>query len=422
MYNNKTYTAEILAVGTELLLGNTVNTNARDISRVLSELGINVYHHTVVGDNPGRLKKAARIAIERADIIIATGGLGPTHDDITKETLAELFGKKMVFNEEVATKIRNFFKKRLHNVVMTENNLRQAEFPEDSIILENDVGTAPGCILEVNDKCVIMIPGPPRECRGMLKTGVKPYLQKLSQSKLHSHTIHIFGLGESVVEEKLRDLMQKLSNPTLAPYAQDGEVLLRVTAKAASKEEADIMMAPIIETVKKTLGDKIYGIDSGSLEKTAAILLAQQKLTIATVESCTGGLVSKRLTDIPGISIVYPGGFIAYSNESKTALLDIEPNLIKEKGSISRDVAIEMANSARKKLGADIGVAVTGVAGPGKSESGLEVGTVFVALSTTEKTYCRSLRLFHDRDRIRISAASHAFDMVRRHLTGLEVE
>jgi len=314
MYNNKTYTAEILAVGTELLLGNTVNTNAKDISRVLSELGINVYHHTVVGDNPERLKKAAQIAIERADIIIATGGLGPTHDDITKETLAELFGKKMVFNEDVANKIRNFFKKRLHYVVMTDNNFRQAEFPEDSIILENDVGTAPGCVMEVNDKYIIMIPGPPRECRSMLKTGVIPYLTKLSNSQLYSHNLHIFGQGESVVEAKLRDLMQKLTNPTLAPYAQDGEMMLRVTAKAGSKEKADAMIAPIIKIVQDTLGDVIYGIDTGSLENTAAMLLEENKMTIAIAESCTGGLISKRLTDIPGVSKIFNGSFIVYSN------------------------------------------------------------------------------------------------------------
>ena len=418
---SRPYTAEIIAVGTELLLGQVVNTNARDISQMLSELGINVYYHTVVGDNATRLKQAVEIALSRSDIIIATGGLGPTHDDITKQTLAEMFGKKMIFNEDVANKIREFFKKRLHNVQMTDNNFRQAEFPEGSVIFENEVGTAPGCAFEADDKFLIMIPGPPRECRSMLKTGVMPYLQKLSHSELHSHNIHIFGLGESVVESKLRDLMQSLTNPTLAPYAQDGELMLRVTAKASSKEDADAMMTPILEKVQETLGDIIYGIDTGSLENTVALLLAEYGKTIATAESCTGGLVSKRLTDIPGISAVYKGGFAVYSDSSKIALLDIDEDLLKEKGAISRDAALAMADSARKKLKADIGISVTGIAGPDTDESGAEVGTMFVALTTKDASYCRSLHLFLDRDRIRISAASHALDMVRRYLTGLEV-
>ena len=422
MQNNKTYTAEILAVGTELLLGNTVNTNARDVSQALSELGINVFHHTVVGDNPGRLKKAAQIAAERADIIIATGGLGPTHDDITKDVLAEVFDKKMIFNEEVAAKIRDFFEKRLNNAKMTDNNYRQAIFPEGSLILENEVGTAPGCAFEAQGKHILMIPGPPRECRSMLRTGVIPYLLKLSNSKLHSHNIHVFGQGESVVEDMLRDLMQKLSNPTLAPYAQDGEMMLRVTAKATSKDEADAMMAPIIKTVQDTLGDVIYGIDTDSLENTVAMLLKEQNKTICTAESCTGGLVSKRLTDIPGISKVFLGGFTVYSNYSKTTVLGIDETLIKNKGAISKEVALAMADNARIKLGADIGISVTGAAGPDSDESGVEVGTVFIALTTKNDSFCRSVKIFRDRDRIRISAASHALDMVRRYLTALEVE
>ena len=266
-----------------------------------------------------------------------------------------------------------------------------------------------------------MIPGPPRECRSMLRTGVMPYLLKLSNSELHSHNIHIFGLGESVVEDKLRELMQKSINPTLAPYAQDGEMMLRVTAKATSKDEADAMMAPMIKIIKETLGDIIYGIDTDSLENTVAKLLEENNKTIATAESCTGGLISKRLTDIPGISKVYMGGFIVYNDYKKTTLLDIDEKLIKEKGAICADVAITMANNARIKLNTDFGISVTGVAGPDTNESGLDIGTVFIALSTKDESFCRSLKLFHDRDRIRISAASHALDMVRRYLTGLTV-
>ena len=280
--------AEIIAVGTELLLGNTVNSDAQDVSLVLSEMGINVFFHTVVGDNPERLKQAVDIAKNRADIIITTGGLGPTYDDLTKQTLAEAFGRKLIFHADVAEQIREYFEKRLHGMKMTENNFRQAEFPEGSVILPNSVGTAPGCAFEAGGKHVLMLPGPPRECRVMLQSGVMPYLKKLSDSEIRSHNIHIFGLGESVVEDMLRDLMENLRNPTLAPYAKDGEVLLRVTAKAGSQEEADNLMAPVLSRVRETLGDVIYGIDTDSLENTVAGLLSEHGLTIATAESCTG--------------------------------------------------------------------------------------------------------------------------------------
>jgi len=409
-----TYTAEIIAVGTELLLGGTVNTDAQDVSRLLSELGINVFFHTVVGDNPERMKAAVEIAKSRADIIITTGGLGPTFDDVTKQTLAEAFGKKLIFNEEVADKIRGFFKKRLPHMNMTENNLRQAELPEGCIIFDNGVGTAPGCAFEADGKHVLMLPGPPRECRTMLKACVEPYLKKLSESEIHSRNIHIFGLGESAVEEKLRPLMESLKNPTLAPYAKDGEVMLRLTAKAASKQDADELMAPILSEVREALGDIIYGVDTDSLENTVICLLREQGLTLATAESCTGGLLSKRLTDIPGASKVYLGGVVAYSEQSKTELLGVEPELIREFGVVSREVALAMAEGVRLKLGADIGIGITGIAGPESDSSGLEPGTVFVALVTEDTSICNHPKLFYDRERIRIGAASNALDMIRR--------
>ena len=415
------YCAELIAVGTELLLGRIVNTDAQDVSRALSELGINSYYQTVVGDNAERLTQAVEIAKARADIIITIGGLGPTIDDITKQTLAAAFGKRMVFNESVGQKIRDFFAKRLNNVAMTDNNFRQAEFPEGAVIFNNEVGTAPGCAFEKDGKHVIMLPGPPRECRAMLRSGVVPYLMKLSCSELHSHNIHVFGLGESAVEAKLRDLMEKLDNPTLAPYAQDGEVLLRLTAKAASKDEADKLMEPVLRTVCDTLGDIVYGVDTGSLENTVAGLLGSRGMTLASAESCTGGLVAKRLTDIPGASKFFKGGVVAYDTHSKAELLGVGGSLLREKGVISREVALAMADGARIRFGADIGVSVTGLAGPGGDTADLEIGAVFAALTTKEQSFCRSLRLFHDRDRIRISAASNVLDMVRRFLTGLEI-
>jgi nicotinamide-nucleotide amidase len=278
------YTAEIIGVGTELLLGNIANTDAQDVSKALSEIGINVYFHTVVGDNPERLKQAVAIARKRADIIITTGGLGPTCDDLTKQTLAEAFGKKLVFNENEAAKIRDFFESRLHNMKMTENNLQQAYLPEDCVIFDNGVGTAPGCAFKSGGTHVLMLPGPPKECREMLEHCAMPYLKKLSDAEIHSHNIHVFGQGESAVEAQLVDMMNALENPTLAPYAKDSEVLLRLTAKAASKEEADNMMAPVLEKVQSILGDIIYGIDTDSLENTVIGLLKEQHKTLAVAE------------------------------------------------------------------------------------------------------------------------------------------
>ena len=415
------YTAEIIAVGTELLLGGTVNTDAQDVSRLLSELGINVFFHTVVGDNPERLKQAVEIAKSRADIIITTGGLGPTYDDLTKQTLSEAFGKKLIFNEDVANHIREFFEKRLHNMTMTDNNLRQAELPEGCVVFDNSVGTAPGCAFEAGGKHVLMLPGPPGECRAMLKSGVAPYLKNLSEEEIHSHNIHIFGLGESAVEEKLRSLMENLRNPTLAPYAKAGEVMLRLTAKAGSKQEAESLMAPVLAQVRETLGDIIYGIDAGSLENTVIGLLADCGLRLATAESCTGGLLAKRLTDIPGSSKVFAGGAVAYSENAKTELLGVAPGLIRQKKAVSREVALAMADGIRMRLGADIGIGITGIAGPGSNGSGGQPGLVFVALTTEGVSYCRSAHMYYDRDRVRTSAVHHALDMTRRHLTGLAV-
>ena len=414
-----TYTAEIIAVGTELLLGGTANTDAQDVSKLMSELGINVFFHTVVGDNPARMKQAVEIAKSRADIIITTGGLGPTFDDVTKQTLADAFGKKLVFNEDVAEEIRGFFEKRLPNAKMPENNLRQAELPEGCVLFENGVGTAPGCAFQADGKHILMLPGPPRECRAMLKSCVEPYLKKLSESEIHSHNIHIFGLGESAVEEKLYDLMQNLQNPTLAPYAKDGEVMLRLTAKAESKQHAEELMKPILKQVQETLGDIIYGIDTDSLENTVINMLKENNQTLATAESCTGGLLSKRLTDIPGASKVYLGGIVAYSELSKTELLDVDTELIKEHGVVSREVALAMADGVRQKLGADIAIAITGIAGPDTDSSGKEPGTVFIALTTKDISICNQPRLFYDRERIRTGAANNALDMIRRLLSPL---
>jgi nicotinamide-nucleotide amidase len=414
------YTAEIIAVGTDLLLGNIVNSDAKDISEALAALGINVYFHTVVGDNPQRLKCAVEIAKSRSDIIITTGGLGPTFDDLTKQTVAECFGKKLIYLEEEANRIKNYFK-GLNNVKMTDNNLAQAYLPEGCTVLKNSCGTAPGCAFESEGKHVIMLPGPPRECGAMLHSGAVPYLRKLSDSEIVSHNISIFGMGESAVEDKLRPLMTSLDNPTLAPYAKTGEVSLRVTAKAKSREEADRMMLPVIEQVKEILGDYIYGVDVNSLEEAVLQLLLEKRQTLAAAESCTGGLFSKRITDIPGASQAFLGGVVSYSSDVKISVLGVSENLISKQGAVSDETARAMAKGVRELLKADLAVGITGVAGHGRDDKGNTVGTVFVALASAEKTFCRALRLGSDRDRIRVTAAHHAFDMLRRYLTGAAI-
>ncbi len=413
-------TAEIISVGTELLLGNTANTDARDISIYLSELGINVYYHTVVGDNPQRLKKAVEIARSRAELIITTGGLGPTCDDLTKQVLAEAFGLKMCFHQELAEEMRRYFKEVIGRDTMTENNLQQACLPEGCTIFHNQWGTAPGCAFCVEGVHVIMLPGPPRECNAMFKACAMPYLKALSDEVIFSHSLHIIGRGESDVEFQLRDLMNEQKNPTLAPYAKDGEVMLRVTAKAKTQQQAEEMTLPLIKKVSAALGDVIYGMDVKSLEQVVFQLLLDKGLTLSVAESCTGGLIAKRITDISGASKVFLGGAVTYAKESKTRLLGIDPQLIEQQGVVSAQVAEAMAVNARRVFGSDIAIATTGLAGP--DTDGINpVGTVFVALAAADEVYVCRLNSGFGRSRVRLFASGCALDMVRRYLSGLPV-
>ena len=346
--------AEIIAVGTEILLGEITNTDAVTVAQALSELGINAYYQTVVGDNPERLRECIRIAKSRADIIITTGGLGPTFDDLTKQVAAEAFGKKLVLNEEELAKIKGYFARLGRK--MTENNARQAYLPEGCTVLPNDWGTAPGCAIEDEGKILIMLPGPPRECKPMVKYRMVPYLSKLADAHLVSHGIHIYGMGESEVESRISSFAEEMTNPTLAPYAKDGEVLLRVTGKAKTEEEADELTLPVIEKVKSILGNVVYGVDVPSLHKAAFDVLKEKGLTLATAESCTGGLCSKLMTDIPGSSEVFRGGICAYTDEIKINLLGIDAALIEEKGVVSEEVAKALSRAACEKFGTDAGI------------------------------------------------------------------
>lgn len=414
------HTVEILSVGTELLLGNIANTDAQMLSQGLSELGLNVFWHTVVGDNIQRAEEAVALAKRRADIIITTGGLGPTCDDLTKNVLAEAFGKKLVFDEGSAERIRSYFKRI--GRPMTDNNLQQAMLPEGCTILENDWGTAPGCAFEAEGVHVIMLPGPPSECRPMFHYRAKPYLLSLSEGVIASHTIKLFGIGESSMEAQLRDQMNAMSNPTLAPYAKEGECELRVTAKAATDEEAQALLRPTVQQMCERFQDKVYGVDVPSLEYVVIQGLKEKGLTLGTAESCTGGLIAKRLTDVPGASAAFKGGVVSYTNEVKAEVLGVPEHLLTQFGAVSTEVAAAMAEGARRVLGCDIALSSTGVAGPDRDDWNNEVGTMFVAIATQAGTHVRALHLGNRpmRERLRTQTASHAFDLARRYLSGLD--
>lgn len=413
--------AEIISVGTELLLGSTINTDAADVAVLLSEYGIDVYWQTVVGDNPGRLMDAVKRAKSRAELIITTGGLGPTCDDLTKSALAEAFGMELELDAEEEAWLRDIWKKRGYRE-LTPNNLQQVWLPEGSRALRNDWGTAPGCYFERDGVRVIMLPGPPRELRPLLEYRVRPILAELSSAVIASHNIHFFGIGESEMEYRLRDYMQELSNPTLAPYAKTGECLVRVTAKAGTQAEAEAMMAPVIERVKGIFGDLVYAVDGLNLAEHTVKLLIEKGVTVAAAESCTGGELEKRITDIPGASAALRGGVVVYTNEAKHLLLGIPMETIEKHGAVSFEVAAELAERVRRKLGADLGVGVTGLAGP-DGDGVHEVGTVFISLSDGRRTWVREKRLTsRDRATVRLYACQNAFDMLRRYLTGLPVE
>ena len=304
------HTAELIAVGTELLLGNIANTDAQMISEGLSQLGINVYYHTVVGDNPERVRQAVDIARQRADILITTGGLGPTCDDLTKVAVAQAFGRTLVYHEPSAQRIRDRFAAMGRPV--TENNFQQAMIPEGATVLDNDWGTAPGVAMEADGIHVLMLPGPPRECEMMFRHRAVPYLKGLSEGVIVSRTVKTFGIGESAAAALLRDLMNSLHNPTLAPYAKPTGTELRVTAHARTEAEALARIAPVVDQVKALLGDKVIGVDVSCLEEVCYGLLKERGLTVGTAESCTGGLLAKLLTDLPGSSALFRGGIVSY--------------------------------------------------------------------------------------------------------------
>ena len=406
---------EILAVGTELLMGEIVNTDAQMIARGLNEHGFNVYWQTVVGDNPARLREALETAKSRADILITTGGLGPTADDLTKETVAEVFGRPLQMDEAQLARLKERMGPK-----MTPNNEKQAMLPQGCTVLVNDWGTAPGCAFEVEGCHVIMLPGPPRECTPMFRERALPYLEKLCGGVIGSRYVKIFGQGESSVEYLTRPLADSLEQVTMAPYAKDGECELRITARAETKQAALALCDPVVEQVRELLGDKVYGVDVSSLEEVVVTGLKEKGMTIACAESCTGGLIAKRITDISGASEVFGYGCVTYWNEAKMGLLGVNPETIERYTEVSAQCALEMARGVRKLSGASIGISTTGYAGPTGGTEEHPVGTVFIGLSWEggETVFCPERRYMRTREQVRRQAASHAFDLIRREVLG----
>lgn len=410
--------AEILAVGTELLMGQIANTNAQYISSKLPDAGIGVYYHSVVGDNPQRLKESLKLALNRSDVVITTGGLGPTQDDLTKETIASVFGRKLVLHEESLKAIESYFLRLGRK--MSANNEKQAYIPENCIILKNNNGTAPGCIIEDGGKIVVMLPGPPAEMRPMFNDSVMPYFKKKSTFSIESKFLRVFGIGESAMETAIIDLIDGQTNPTIATYAKEGEVTLRISARVQDGEDAGAVLQPVVDEIKKRAGDCLYSDEDKTLDRVAAELLLQKSITISTAESCTGGLISEMLTNIPGISEVFMGGAVTYSNEGKREFLGVKEQTLSQYGAVSRETAAEMSEGIRNRMKTNIGVSVTGIAGPGGGTELKPVGLVYISLAGAEGTITKELRLTGNRNKIRTITSLHVFDMIRRYVLHLE--
>lgn len=404
--------AEILAIGTELLMGQIANTNAQFITARLSELGVNVHYHTVVGDNAERLKESLSLAFSRSDCVIMTGGLGPTYDDMTKETVAEFFNMPLKMDDVALNQITEYFKSRGRE--MTPTNAKQALIPEGAITLYNKFGTAPGVLIEKDGKIAVMMPGPPREMKPMFTEYIIPYLEKKSGVTVRSEFIRIFGIGEAEAESKITHLTS-CNNPTVAPYVNPGELSLRISARAKTKEEADALIAPVKAELYEIFGDMIYGEGlTYSLPQCVLELLRDKKLTFSSAESCTGGMIASAITDLSGSSEVFIYGAVTYANSAKVMAVDVSPETLENCGAVSEETVLQMARGVRLKSGSDIGVSTSGIAGPTGGTPDKPVGTVWIAIST-EKCE-KAIRLFIPgaRDRVRNAAMLNVYDLIRK--------
>ena len=409
---------EILSVGTELLMGQIANTNAQYISQKLPEIGLGVFYHSVVGDNPERLTQSLNIAMSRSDIIITTGGLGPTQDDLTKEIIAQALGLKMELHEQSAENIKEYFNKT--GKKMVESNLRQAYFPEGSIIMDNEEGTAPGCIIEKNNKVIILLPGPPKELIPMFKKHVIKYFENNCATPLTSKFLRVVGIGESLVEKKLLSLVDGQTNPTIATYAKDGIVTIRVTAHDEDNIPAKLLVSDMCGKISSILGDAVYTDNDEELEYTVFRLLKENHLTFSCAESCTGGMLAEKITAIPGSSEVFKCAAVTYMTESKTQMLDVPRETIETYGVVSKEVALDMVSGMAEKAKTQVCVSITGYAGPRYADE--PVGKVCIGVIAPDCHTVKEFNFTGNRDRIRTLSVINALDMVRRALLHIDLK
>lgn len=410
-------TTELIFVGTELLLGDIVNTNGAYLAKKCAALGLSLYYQSVVGDNEERLGEMIKTAAKRSDIVILCGGLGPTEDDLTKETAAKVMGKELVENKHsrkrISAYLENYVKGHADRKI-TENNWKQAMIPEGAIVIDNDNGTAPGVIMEEDSSTLILLPGPPNELIPMFEDKIFPYLRGRLPEIICSEVIKICGIGESQAEDQIRDLIQAQSNPTIATYAKTGEVHIRVTAKASSEKEAWKLMRPLVRELKVRFGASIYTTDEEKTLETAVVeLLHNQNLTLTTVESCTGGALSARIINVPGASEVLKQGFVTYSNRAKKKYIMVKKSTLKEHGAVSEKCAKEMAKGGCFITNSDAALSVTGLAGPDGGTEATPVGTVFIGCCLKGKTTVKEFHFNGSRNKVRDQAVTYALILLR---------
>lgn len=406
--------AELISIGTELLLGDIVNTNAQFLAKELAYLGIDVYHQCVIGDNEERVLMAFEEAFNRCDIIITTGGLGPTQDDLTKALGAKYFNKKMVFHEPSLDWIKKYL--AIDDEEILEANKNQAYFPEGSIILPNEKGTAPGAIISEKNKTLIILPGPPKEMKVMFKNHVVKYLSNLTGEIIKSKTLRIFGIGESLMAKKVNDIIQGSTNPTVAPYAKEYEVTLRVTAKGESEEKCDALINSKCDEIKCVLKEYIYGEGEKSLDTVVAELLCEKSFSISTAESCTGGMIASTLISYPGISKVFKEGAVTYTNEAKIKRLGVSEETLNKFGAVSKETAKEMAEGMARVADTDIAISTTGLAGPDGGTDEKPVGLVYIGIFIKGKTIVEKFNFTGDREAVRRKATMNALNVLRKEL------
>lgn len=405
---------EIITVGTEILLGDILNTNTHYLSNELANMGIDVYYQITVGDNEQRLLSQLKESFKRSDLVILTGGLGPTEDDITKEVCAKYFNMEMEFHEQSWDKIIEIHNKM--NRKPTENNRKQAYFPKGSLILPNKYGTAPGCIMEKDKKTIIVMPGPPKEMKPMFDNYVKPFLLKDNKNILKSKVLRIIGMGESKIENDLLDLIDKQINPTIATYAKDGECTVRITAKGKNEKEVESLIEPISNEIKSRFKEKVYGEDDTAIEDEVAKILVDNNLTIAVAESCTGGMVAADLINYPGISSVFMEGCVTYSNEAKMMTLNVKKETLKTVGAVSEQCAKEMSEGVAARHNTNIGLSTTGIAGPEGGSEDKPVGLVYMGITINNKTIVKKYIFNGNRQQIRSRACKTLLNDLRLEL------